>query len=211
MMLQDLFQRLYDMGIYDVMLPFLLIFVIVFAVLQKSNILGEGDDGRKYNAIIAMVMGLVVVIPHVIHMYPPNRDPVLILANVLPNVSIILVAILSFFFLISLFGGKDSWDSMPKIGGIVAILSFVAVGILFANATGFLETLPAWLGWLNNPDTQALLIMVAAFSGIVWFISKEPETEESKKGDDKFLQNLGTFLGGANSGSENKHKQNGGN
>lgn len=200
MMLQDLFQRLYNMGLYDVMLPFLLVFVIVFATLQKSNILGEGNDGRKYNAIIAMVMGLLVVIPHVIGMYPANRDPVLILANVLPNVSVILVAILSFFFLISLFGGKDSWDSMPKIGGIVAILSFICVGILFANATGFLETLPSWLSWLNNADTQALLIMVAAFSGIVWFISKEPETEEEKKSDDKFINNLGTFLGGKKKG-----------
>jgi len=199
-MLQDLFQRLYNMGLYDVMLPFLLVFVIVFATLQKSNILGEGNDGRKYNAIIAMVMGLLVVIPHVIGMYPANRDPVLILANVLPNVSVILVAILSFFFLISLFGGKDSWDSMPKIGGIVAILSFICVGILFANATGFLETLPSWLSWLNNADTQALLIMVAAFSGIVWFISKEPETEEEKKSDDKFINNLGTFLGGKKKG-----------
>ncbi|MBI2652090.1 hypothetical protein HYX00_01375, partial [Candidatus Woesearchaeota archaeon] len=47
----------------DVLLPFLLIFVIVFAILQKTKILG--DSKKNLNVVVAIVVGLLVVIPHV--------------------------------------------------------------------------------------------------------------------------------------------------
>ena len=38
-----------DIGIYDVILPFLLIFTIVFAILEKTKVLGvEEIEGKKY-------------------------------------------------------------------------------------------------------------------------------------------------------------------
>ena len=48
-----------DYGFYDVVLPFLLVFVLVFATLQKIKIFGK--ESRRYNAIIALVMGLMFV------------------------------------------------------------------------------------------------------------------------------------------------------
>ena len=41
------------------LLPFLLIWVIVFAVLEKTNILGEGK--HQVNAIVSLVVGLIFV------------------------------------------------------------------------------------------------------------------------------------------------------
>jgi len=41
------------------LLPFLLIWVIVFAILEKTNILGEGK--HQINAIVSLVMGLIFV------------------------------------------------------------------------------------------------------------------------------------------------------
>ena len=40
-------------------LPFLLVFALVFAVLDRSKILGEGK--KQINAIIAFVVGILVV------------------------------------------------------------------------------------------------------------------------------------------------------
>ena len=38
-----------DLGVYDVILPFLLIFTIVFAILEKARVFGtEEIDGTKY-------------------------------------------------------------------------------------------------------------------------------------------------------------------
>src|SRR3989338_2385828 len=55
------------LGIYDVILPFLLVFTIVFAILEKTKVLGMEDiDGTKYtrknlNAMVAFVIGFLVV------------------------------------------------------------------------------------------------------------------------------------------------------
>ena len=60
--------------VVDLLLPFLLIFTIVFAVLQKSNILGK--DKRNFNSVIALVVSLSVVIPHITGSYPAGFDVV---------------------------------------------------------------------------------------------------------------------------------------
>ena len=36
-----------DMGVYDVILPFLLVFTIVFAILEKTKILGTAKEGGE--------------------------------------------------------------------------------------------------------------------------------------------------------------------
>jgi amino acid transporter len=81
-----------NLGVVDVILPFILVFVIVFAVLQKTKILGENKEGKpmkNFNSVIALVMGLAVVIPHVMGSYPdPNMDIVNIINIALPNIVI---------------------------------------------------------------------------------------------------------------------------
>ena len=54
-------------GLFDVVMPFLLIFTIVFAILEKTKVLGtEEFEGKKYtkknlNAIAAFVISFLVV------------------------------------------------------------------------------------------------------------------------------------------------------
>lgn len=43
----------------ETILPFLLVFTIVFAVLQKSKIFGENK--RQIDAIVALIIGLIVI------------------------------------------------------------------------------------------------------------------------------------------------------
>src|SRR3989344_3262761 len=50
-----------DLGLTDVLLPFLLIFTIVFAVLQKTEMFGK--TGKNFNVMIALILALGVVIP----------------------------------------------------------------------------------------------------------------------------------------------------
>jgi hypothetical protein len=55
------------LGFYDVLLPFLLTFTIVYAILDKTKVFGVekiGEDKvgkRNLNSIVAFVMGLLVV------------------------------------------------------------------------------------------------------------------------------------------------------
>jgi len=49
-----------EMGVFSYMIPFLLIFAVVFAILQKSRVLSHGtDDNRAILAIISASIGLL--------------------------------------------------------------------------------------------------------------------------------------------------------
>ena len=43
----------------EMLLPFLLVFVVVFAILQKSKILGDGK--AQIDAIVGLVIGLILI------------------------------------------------------------------------------------------------------------------------------------------------------
>lgn len=61
---QEVFQWLVDFGFVDVILPFLLVFTLTYAVLQKTRILGEENKKpkKKLNAMLAFVLGFIAVL-----------------------------------------------------------------------------------------------------------------------------------------------------
>ena len=197
---QNLFQTLYNIGLYDVMLPFMLIFVLVFAILQKSKVLAKGSDAkdlseaRKYNAIVALVMGLIVVIPHTIGLYPSDANPVVIINSSLPFIGVILVALIAVFLIIGLFGAKTNWGGAAS--GWVALLSFIAVGYIFGYNAGWFRQMPSWLLWLQRPDTQALVIVFGVFGLIIYFITRDPEEAAKSHTFKDGMEGLGKLFGG---------------
>ena len=54
-------------GVYDIILPFLLVFTIVFAILEKTKILGTEKIGdrevtkKNLNSMVAFVMAFLVI------------------------------------------------------------------------------------------------------------------------------------------------------
>lgn len=182
-----------DMGILDVILPFILVFTIVFAVLQKTKILGEenGKPRKNFNAVIALVMGLAVVIPHVIGTYPsPESDIVLIINNALPNVSAVMVAVIMLLLIMGVFGG-DVNIAGSSLAGWAVLFAIIATVIIFGNAANWFE-LPLWLDFLNDSETQALVVVILVFALIIWFITKEDKPKDSK--EPTFLEGLGKAL-----------------
>ncbi|MEM4637969.1 MAG: hypothetical protein QXK76_03030 [Candidatus Woesearchaeota archaeon] len=182
-----------DMGILDVILPFILVFTIVFAVLQKTKILGEenGRPRKNFNAVIALVMGLAVVIPHVIGTYPsPESDIVLIINNALPNVSAVMVAVIMLLLIMGVFGG-DVNIAGSSLAGWAVLFAIIATVIIFGNAANWFE-LPLWLDFLNDSETQALVVVILVFALIIWFITKEDKPKDSK--EPSFLESLGKAL-----------------
>lgn len=163
--------------IIEFLVPFLLVFTIVYAVLQKTKILG---DGRKnYNVIVALVMGLAVVVPHFTGMYT-SFDPVYVINSSLPQVSIILVAIVMVLLIIGVFGNEFDIAG-TSLAAWVAIAAIVLVALIFGSSVGWFS-LPTWLGFLAiNPDLQALIVMILIFAIIIWFITKEPKKEDQKR------------------------------
>jgi len=165
---QDLIYRLQNIGLYDAILPFFLVFVLVFAILQKSNIL----EDKRYNVVVSLIIGLLVIVPHVLGLYPANADVVVIMNTALPNIALVLVALLAVFLIVGLFGGQAKW--LGPFTGWIAFAAFILVIYIFGRSAGWFITVPGWLIWLDNPDTQALIVIFAVFALVIYFITKEP-------------------------------------
>jgi hypothetical protein len=190
-LLEDAVANLESLGLLDVMLPFLLIFTIAFAVLQKSNILG--DSKRPFNKIIAFVLAMASIIPHVMHREP---DIVPIINNALPNVSILMIASMMVLLLIGVFG-KDVNVAGTPIAGLVVVFSIIAVAYTFLVSAGALSNPPAWLGFLVDEQTRSLLIAILVFGVIIWFITAEEQPHEKRESiNDTVNKMFGGVLGG---------------
>lgn len=166
---ESTFASLENLGVFDVILPFILIFTIVFAVLQKVKLFGEKT--KQFNVVIALVMAASAVYPHVAGLYPPERDIVTIINTSLPNVSVVVVAIVMALIIIGVFGKR--WElGDNSLSGWIALLAFGVVVYIFGNAANWWQA-PGFLQFLNNPDTIALIITILVFAIIIWFITKE--------------------------------------
>jgi hypothetical protein len=178
---------LVELGIADVLLPFLLVFTIIFAILQKSEIFKDanGKVQKNVNVILSLILGLLVIIPHVVM---GNGDPfdgrlnngwldvVEIMNNSLPNISLIVVMLVMVMILI---GILDIKIFNTPLAGLMAIISLVAVGFIFLASAGiFSYNLPPWLDFMNDDETRGMVIIILVFGLLIWFITREPKTEE---------------------------------
>jgi hypothetical protein len=183
---------LVEMGIADVVLPFLLVFTVIFAILQKTLILGSKKEGEKkipyknYNIILSLILGLLVIIPHVVmgtgdpfdgRLNNGWLDVVEIMNNSLPNISliavmIIMVMILAGLMKINIFG--------TNLAGIMAIICVIGVGFIFLASAGiFSYNLPPWLDFMNDDETRGAMIIILVFGLLIWFITREPKKEKT--------------------------------
>ena len=175
----NIFEKL---GLSDIILPFILIFTITFAIMQSINLLG---DNKKIHSVLAFVFGMAVVIPHVTNTYPAKYDIVNIINQALPNVSLILVAVVSLIIILGIFGFSLNIKQQSVFGMTMLVVVFGLITYIFGSAAGWGWRIPNWLGFLNDPDTQALLLIILVFGIVIWFITK-PEKTDADKG--KFME-----------------------
>jgi len=120
-------------GLSDVLLPFMLIFMIIFAILSKSKILGER---KGVNMAVAFVMGLTPVVLHVTHRVPRQWDVVEIMNNAIPGIALVVIALIALVILLATFGG--GFDKQFK----AATIGFWSIGLIvvfIVNSTRYVE------------------------------------------------------------------------
>ena len=162
----DFLVQLEQFGLLDAIIPFLLIFTIVFTVSKRVNILGEN---KGVHMILALSLALIVVVPHITGTYPEGQDVVKIINNALPNVSLLVVVIVAALILAGLFTPAGQ---MPFKGGFFALLSAGAIIYIFGLSAGWWNSI-GWLGFLSNPDVQAVAIIVLVFALVIFLITSD--------------------------------------
>jgi amino acid transporter len=190
-----------SLGLTDIILPFVLIFTVIFALLQRVMIFkvdsGEKDGqgkpvmvgNRKINVIIALAMALITVIPHVTHNYQMDNDPITIINNFLPGAIVLTVVILIFLMLVGFLGGDKSAAKSPLVGiaAIIAIIGLIAVlwRALYPTTT------PQWLSFFDDPQIQGLVIVILIMGIVIWAVTGEGG------GKSEWQTRLKEFFGGS--------------
>lgn len=174
MVAERLVELMRTYGVLDFILPFILVFTIVFAVLDKTKLLGSGK--KNFNVVIALILGLLFVVPHIVGVYPLGYDPVLVLNQTLPSIALVVVAVVMLLILLGIFGAQIAGTAKPWIG-LVALLF---VGYIFGASLGLWRGPYDFFSWWTE-DVTELLIIILVFGLIVWFIVKEPGDKVSIK------------------------------
>ncbi|MEK6809689.1 MAG: hypothetical protein AABY40_03370 [Nanoarchaeota archaeon] len=163
------------LGVYDVILPFLLVFTIIFAILEKTKIFGVEKDGvtkKNINAMVAFVIAFLVI---------ASTKLVGIINEVMANVVLLVILGVCFLLLVGVFftGEKEfSLKEMPIYLQIFTGIMFLGIIVIFLNALGWLESI-FYLFENINADWAATLIFIIIIIGfIIWITHPTQKKKE---------------------------------
>lgn len=173
----DALNFLIEVGFVKVLAPFMLIFAIVFAILQKSKIFhggaNEDDSARKINAVIAFVFGIFAVI---------SVNVITFLEQTLAVAAMVMVIILCMLLVLGLLLG----DEYNKIFENSAIKYGLAI-LVFLLAIGFIFTVFGIWNWIANQfgsvtggsgDTLGFLIIFGIIAAIIYWVTKSTDDDD---------------------------------
>lgn len=177
---------LQEFGFFSVVLPFLLVFTLIFAILEKTKILGtEEIEGkpipkRNLNAMFAFVVALfVVATPTIVKAIEVS----------LPQVSLFLLVIICFMLLAGSFmGSKEFTFEQNKFWKIfLTAVAFFGVILIFLSAIK-LPGGESWLSWMwgwvllewGGTVFASITLLIIVIGAILFIVTGGPKKE--KKG-----------------------------
>ena len=147
----------------EYILPFVLVFTLIFAILQKTKLLG--DEAKRINSIIGMIVGLLLVA------FKQPRDIVVLL---MPFLAVFATVLLVFMLLFGFIVGKKDGDVLGYWWKIAFITILAISFVVFLLAiTGYFYTV--WDYLFNSSQGSAIwmnAILLAIIIGAVVAVLK---------------------------------------
>jgi hypothetical protein len=161
-----------DLGMYDVVLPFLLVFAMVFAILEKSRVFGtepasggepSGMPKKNINAIVAFCVAFFVV---------ASAQLVEVIIKVSSHMVIFLLALVLFMVLIGSFMAESKTGVALTGPAAVAfaVMCFIAIVLIFLNGLNWLDPLYQFIVGNFTNEIVATVIMMAIILGAIALI-----------------------------------------
>ncbi|MFW6230853.1 MAG: hypothetical protein ACOC32_02405 [Nanoarchaeota archaeon] len=186
----EFFDRL---GIYDVVLPFLLVFSVTFAVLEKTKIFGtitikgETFTRKNYNAMVAFTMGFFVI---------ASTQAVEIINEGLAKVAIIIVSFISFMLAIGVFYGEGENIFGQKgiepfrlplvIASLIGVIMIMMSVIETEDGNSWLEVAYGFISGNWNSAAVGSIILLVLLVGFMIWVTKDPGPKKPvKEGDER--------------------------
>ena len=110
----ELLNQMNQLGVFSYVLPFMIVFAVIFGILQKTQILGDQNSARGVNAIIAFSIGGLSLLYDVVPTF---------FATIFPRfgvglaVFLVLIIALGFFYT----DEKGKADGLKWVGWLVGV------------------------------------------------------------------------------------------
>jgi len=144
-----------QIGVFSFMLPFLLIFAIIYGILSKMKLFGD-ENNKSINAIIALSVSLMSLQFGIVSVF---------FAEILPRFGVALGGVLVLLILIGLFGNPNNKGfSNTMMWGSFAVAIFIILQSLEIFNPGFggslfLNLIPyEWIPWIAIFALVALVV-----------------------------------------------------
>ncbi len=176
-------------GVFDVVPPFLLVFTIIFALLEKTRVFGtEKVGGEEYtkkqlNSLVAFVIAFFVI---------ASSRLVEVITKISANVIVLVLASVFFLLLAGSFHQQKPEGYFFEKGPfrtLFMVIMFIGLVLIFLNAikTGEKTWLSQLFDWLrqfsNNVSVSSIILVVVVFVIMYYIgaIGKSGAAEEAKK------------------------------
>ena len=139
----------------EYILPFLLVFTLTFAVLDKTKLLGDGK--RQINAIISLVIGIILI------GFPYAQG---VIVKLIPFLAVSLVILFVFMLIYGFLAGSKEGDVLS--GGLkIALGIIVGLGVIVAVlwATGSWDSIYNTLIGKNSSKIWLNVLLIALIGG----------------------------------------------
>ncbi|MFQ5620750.1 MAG: hypothetical protein ACE5FT_02825 [Candidatus Nanoarchaeia archaeon] len=180
----NVFERL---GVYEVVLPYLLVFTVVFAILEKTRILGEERYGegkhqvytkKSLNAMVAFVTAFFVI---------ASAQLVEVVTKVSAQMVILLLLAVFFLMLVGTFkkpGKTEEDEDVKQWAKRFTYIMFIGIIVIFLNAIPYssnqtwLEYIFTYLQTYGTSSAVASIILIVLLIVFVYYVTLEGNGEE---------------------------------
>ena len=160
-------------GIFDYLIPFLIIFTLIYAILAKLSIFGK--DKKTINMVISLAIGLMSLQFEIVPKF---------FSEIFPRLGVGLVVLLVMIILLGLFAPQKTWVTYTFFGAAAIILI-----VVLANAGTQTQTVS--IGFLKDIDWQKILPwMVIAALGLIIIIPELTKKREPKQARPEDLNSI---------------------
>ena len=175
------------LGVYEIILPFFLVFTIVYAVFERTRVFGtEEVDGVKYgkkslNAMVAFVTAFLVI---------ASSQLVAIINESLSKIVLLILMVICFLVLIGTFFSEE--EEVILEGGwrtFFMVIMFIGVILIFMSAIKT-EGGNSWLGSsidylkanFGSTGVSALILIIVIIVFMAYIVKDpKPAIKKDKK------------------------------
>jgi len=129
--LENAIGLLQDFGFFSVVLPFLLVYALVYGLLSSTKLLGDDTGASSVNQVIALTIGAFVI---------TSTDVVNLMLGVIPQASFLLVVVLMLMMIAGLMGITKTTlfgaGGIPFKGSFFLIVTLIFLMIIDAGVEG---------------------------------------------------------------------------